>query len=232
MIRNPTFLIIVSLAVLMTPMTANAQNLAIAGGQASRSADYAFAGVIHPIFDGQLGNGLFLAPIIGVSRYTFNQNEIRLTGTQPAVSLGIGYSTKLGPASASLSVAGGYANTTISPYVPNGSVHGGEFFVEPQVWLRVPVGKYTSVTANGGYLTGLRSYWFVGYAAYSLTPRLAIGPELDLGGGPNYRNRMLGVRFKIQASPRIGVAFTLGAITNIPGSYRPFVGINFVLPFH
>lgn len=229
MTRRLTTLAVVAATAM--PAMAYAQNLAISGVQASRTADYAFAGVIHPILGGQLGKGLFLAPIAGVSRYTFNQEATRFTGTQPSVSLGLGYATSLGPASVSLSTAAGYANTTISPYVPSGSDHGGQFFVEPQIWLRVPLGRRLAVTVNGGYLTGLRSYWFVGYGSYRITPRFALGPEVDLGGGPSYRNRMLGVRFSIQATARLGVDVTLGGITNIPGSYQPFAGINLDLPF-
>lgn len=210
---------------------AQAQMMAIAGGQTSRAADYAYTGIIDPLFDGKLGSGWFISPMLGLNRYSFKQNTTRFVGTQPSGSLGLGYSISGKAGSISLSVAEGYGQASISPYAPAGSVHGGQFFTEPEIWAQVPLAPWLHITANGGYLTGLRSYWFVTYAAATITPRISVGPEIDLGGGPNYRSQVVAARFNTQITQRLGVSLSLGGITNIPGSYHPYAGVGLTLPF-
>lgn len=212
------------------PNIAAAQSLLIGGAQASRSSDYGYFGLIDPVWGGRLGEGFFLAPIVGVSRYSFIQSDTRYTGLQPAASLGFGYAFSMAGLKTNLSLAAGYANTSLSPYLPTGAVHGGRGFLEPSVWVMAPIAPRLSVVVNGGYLTGLDSYWFTSYAQYRIAPHFMLGPELDMGGGPNYRNRMIGLRLGTEIAHRVQLSGTLGAITDIPGSYHPYIGLGVTLP--
>ena len=212
------------------PEVAMAQSLLIGGAQASRASDYGYFGLIDPVWGGRLGQGFFLAPIIGVSRYSFNQSNTRFTGLQPAASLGLGYAFSIDGVNTNLSLAAGYANTSLTPYLPAGAVHGGRGFLEPSLWVMAPIARKLSVVVNGGYLTGLRSYWFTSYAQYRIAPHFTLGPEFDMGGGPNYRNRTIGLRLGTDIAHRLQLSGTLGAITNIPGSYHPYFGLGVTLP--
>ncbi len=212
------------------PDVAVAQSLLIGGAQASRASDYGYVGLIDPVWGGRLGEGFFLAPIIGVSRYSFTQSNTRFTGLQPAASLGVGYAFSIAGVNTNLSLAAGYANTSLTPYLPAGAIHGGRGFLEPSLWVMAPITPRLSVVVNGGYLTGLRSYWFTSYAQYRFAPHFTLGPEIDMGGGPNYRNRMIGLRLGTEVAHRLQLSGTLGAITNIPGSYHPYVGLGVTLP--
>jgi hypothetical protein len=223
--------VILGLLVLISaPDVAAAQSLLIGGAQASRASDYGYFGLIDPVWGGRLGEGFFLAPIVGVSRYSFIQSNTRFTGLQPAASLGLGYAFSIAGLKTNLSLAAGYANTSLSPYVPTNAVHGGKAFLEPSLWALAPIEPRLSVVVNGGYLTGLRSYWFTSYAQYRIAPQVTLGPELDMGGGPNYRNRMFGLRLGAKVAEQLELSGTLGEITNIPGSYHPYIGLGVTLP--
>lgn len=211
---------------------AHAQNLAVVGAQASRSSDYAYAAVLMPIGQSRLGDGYYLSPDIGVSRYIFNQDHTGFTGVQPSVTLGLGYATTLAGTSLSLSIAGGYAHTNLTPYALPGSLQGNSVFAEPQIWLQVPLPTRVKLTANGGYLLGLRSYWFLTYAAIPVAGTFSLGPEIDLGGGSNYRNEVFALRGNANITPQLGASLTLGAIADSAGEYDPYVGftLNYPLP--
>lgn len=207
-----------------------AQTLAIAGLQASRSSDFAYVGSIVPVGRAKLGDGYFLSPMFSFNRYTFDQNGTGFTGLQPSVSLGFGYATTLANTSLSISVSGGYAHTNLTPYAPSGSLNGSSFFTEPQIWMRVPLPERVALTANGGYLLGLRSYWFVTYLAIPLDSAFSVGPEIDLGGGPKYRNRVIGLRGSGNITSRLSYSLTLGAISNSTGQYNAYAGFTLDYP--
>lgn len=211
---------------------AQAQTLAIAGVQASQTSDFAYVGTLVPVGQAKLGNGYFLSPMLSINRYTFDQNGTGFTGLQPSVSLGLGYATMLANTSLSISVSGGYAHTSLTPYAPSGSLNGGSFYAEPQMWMRVPLPEHVALTANGGYLLGLRSYWFVTYLAKPLNEVFSVGPEIDLGGGPKYRNRVIGLRGNGNVTSRLGYSLTLGAISNSAGQYNAYASftLNYPLP--
>lgn len=225
----------VSLSILGTTLSvvsnAHAENLMISGGQASRTSDFAYIGVITPLGQARLGDGIFLSPILDISRYTFNQSHTGFTGLQPSASLALGYATAINGTNISLSVAGGYAHTSLSPYVPSGSMNGSAVFVEPEIYMHIPLPAHASLTANGGYLLGLRSYWFLTYAAIPIGGAFSIGPEIDLGGGPNYRSRVIAMRGNGNITPKLGFSVTLGAIADAAGSFTPYAGFTLNYPF-
>jgi len=207
------------------------QSLAIAGAQYSRSGSYVYLGAIRPIGGGELGHGFFILPFLGWSRYTFRQDGTEFSGNQPAASLAIGRAWSVHGFSLSLSLAGGYSNTTLSPHAPPNSFRGGQWFAEPELWARASLPGGASVTVNGGYLTGLRSYWATAYGQIPITRFVAVGPEVDFGGGTNYRNHTIALRIADQLTPRLALTLSAGATTNVPGSYHPYVSFSLSLPF-
>jgi len=208
----------------------SSQNLLIAGGQGSSNAQFAYLGMIAPIAGGTLGHGPFVVPFFGWSRYTFNQNGTEFTGSEPSGSLGFGYAWTTNVLSVSLSIAGGYSNTTLSPYAPPGAFKGSQWFAEPQMYAQLKLPAGVTVTGDGGYLTGLRSYFVTSYAQVPVTDAVAVGPEADFGGGINYRNQTFGLRVSDRVTPGLTVALTGGAQTNIPGNYRPYFALALSVP--
>jgi hypothetical protein len=206
-------------------------NLFIAGGQYSSSSQYAYLGDITPIAGGSLGKGFFISPFLSWSRYTFQKNGVGFTGSQPAGTIGLGYAWTTQPLSVSLSLAGGYSNTSVSPYVPAGSFHGPQWFAEPEIYAQAHLPAGITVTGNGGYLTGSRDFWATTYALVPVTPTLSIGPEADFGGGINYRNHTVALRLADQLTPNLAFTISGGATTNVPGSYSPYVGLGLSVPF-
>lgn len=222
------------LATLATAGRAHAdirQNLFIAGGQYSSSSQSAYAGSIVPFPGATLGKGFFISPFVGLNRYTFRKNGQLFTGTEPAASLGIGHGWTTKTFDLNLSLAGGYSNTRVSPYAPSGSFHGGMWFAEPEIYAHAMLPKGASVTFNAGYLTGVRSYWTTAYLLIPVTSRLSVGPEADFGGGINYRNHAIALRFATRVTNSLEVDFSGGAMTNVPGSYHPYVALNLSVPF-
>jgi hypothetical protein len=207
------------------------QNLFIGGGQYSSSSQYVYLGDITPIAGGSLGKGLFVSPFVSWSRYTFQKNGTEFTGSQPAASLGFGYAWTTKPLSVSLSLAGGYSNTSVSPFAPSGSFHGPQWFAEPEIYAQAHLPAGITVTGNGGYLTGSRDFWVTTYAMVPVTAALSIGPEADLGGGINYRNHTIALRLADQLTPRLAFTVSGGATTDVPGSYHPYVGMGLSVPF-
>lgn len=207
------------------------QNLLIAGGQYSTSSQSVYLGSITPLAGGTLGDGYFISPFVGWNRYTFQKNGQTFTGSEPTASLGIGRGWKTKHFDLSLSVAGGYANTNVSPYAPSGSLHGGKWFVEPEIYAHASLPRGVSFTFNGGYLTGLRSYWASTYILVPVTSSFSVGPEADFGGGINYRNHAFALRVSDKVTNSLVVNASAGALTNIPGSYHPYFALNLSVPF-
>lgn len=223
------------LALLAWPNSAQAadasQNLLIGGAQFSRTSQFAYLGTILPIDGGTLGHGLFISPFLSRSQYTFSQNGTEFTGTQPSASLGVGYSWSTKQLSVSLSVAGGYSNTTLSPYSPPNAFRGAQWFAEPELYTQLALPAGSSFTFDGGYLTGLRSFFVTTYLQVPVGDAISIGPEADFGGGINYRNHTFALRVSDQLTKRLAVNLSAGATTNVPGNYHPYVGVGFSLPF-
>lgn len=207
------------------------ETMIIAGGQYSSVSQYAYLGDITPVAGGSFGQGLYISPFLSWGRYTFQKDGRGFTGTQPAGSLGIGYAWTTQPLSLSLSIAGGYSNTSVSPYAPQGSFHGPQWFAEPEVYAQLHLPAGISVTGNGGYLTGSHSFWVTTYAMVPVTPALSIGPEADFGGGTNYRNHTIALRLTGQLTPSLALTLSGGASTNVPGSYHPYAGLGLSVPF-
>lgn len=210
---------------------ASPQNLLISGGNYSSNAQFAYLGAVVPVAGGSLGHGFFVSPFFGWVRYTFQRNGVQFTGTEPAGSLGVGYAWTTDWLNLSLSVAGGYSNTSVSPYVPPDTFHGVQYFAEPEVYAQLKLPAGITWTAIGGYLTGLRSYFVSSYQMVPITPAIAIGPEEDFGGGINYRNQAFALRVNYQVTPGLNVALSGGEQTNIPGSYHPYVAVALNVPF-
>lgn len=209
----------------------SAQNLFVGGGSYSASSQFAYAGAIMPLAGGTLGKGFFLSPFASWSRYTFEKDGRTFTGSEPSASLGVGYGWQLPHLDLNLSLAGGYSNTTVTPYAPSGSFHGGQWFAEPEIYAHALLPKGASLTFNGGYLTGLRSYWSSAYLLVPATQSISLGPEVDFGGGINYRTRTYALRVSDKITKSVGVDLSAGATTNLPGPYHPYVALNLSVPF-
>lgn len=207
------------------------QNLFVGGGSYSASSQFAYAGSIMPLGGGTLGKGFFVSPFASWGRYTFEKNGRTFTGADPSASLGFGYGWQMPHLDLSLSLAGGYSNTTVTPYAPPGSFHGGQWFAEPEIYAQTTLFKNASLTFNGGYLTGLRSYWSSTYLLIPATQSVSIGPEIDFGGGVNYRTRTYALRVADKISNTVGLDFSVGATTDLPGPYHPYVALNLSVPF-
>ena len=207
------------------------QNLFIGGAQYSAPSQFAYAGAILPFAGGTLGHGFYVSPFIGWSRYTFMSDGTQITGSEPAPSLGIGHAWSGKHYSLSLSVAGGYSHTSLSPYAPPNSFRGSEWFAEPEVYAQGSLPGGSSLTVNGGYLTGLRSFWVSSYAMIPLAARFSAGAEADFGGGINYSNHVFALRVADQLTNQLTLTASLGAATNVPGNYHPYVALAVSLPF-
>ena len=207
------------------------QSLFIGGAQYSAPSQFVYAGAIIPFAGGRLGQGFYVSPFVGWSRYTFLNNGTTITGSEPAPSLGIGHAWSGKRYSISLSIAGGYSHTSLSPYAPPGSFRGTEWFAEPEVYAEVALPAKSSLVVNGGYLTGLRSYWVSTYAMTPLTGRFSAGAEADFGGGINYRNHTFALRLADQFTNQLTLTASLGAMTNVPGNYHPYIALTVSLPF-
>lgn len=208
-----------------------ASGLLIAGANYSAVGSYAYLGDIKPVAGGTLGNGFFVSPFVGVSRYTFTGNATNFTGYQPAASLGVGYSGGFGPISYSLSGAGGVAYTSLSPFRPTGSITGAQAFLEPEIYLQANTSRHTRLVMNGGYLLGLRSYWFCAYQQTDLGQRFSAGPELDLGGGSNYRNQAMALRLGYRITAAVSLSVSVGAQRSGAGAWTPYVALGLSAPF-
>lgn len=220
-----------SLAGIAAARAGSPQNLFVGGGSYSASSQFAYIGSILPLAGGALGKGFFVSPFASWSRYTFEKDGKTFTGSEPSASLGVGYAWQLPHLDLNLSVAGGYSNTTVTPYAPAGSFHGGQWFAEPEIYAHVHLPEGASLTVNGGYLTGLRSYWGSSYLLVPVTRSVSIGPEVDIGGGVNYRTRTYALRVADMITDSVGVDFSAGATTNLPGPYHPYVALNLSVPF-
>jgi hypothetical protein len=207
------------------------QSLFIGGAQYSAPSQFAYAGAIIPFAGGTLGQGFYVSPFFGWSRYTFLNNGTEITGSEPAPSLAIGRAWSGKRYSLSLSIAGGYSNTSLSPYAPPGSFRGAEWFAEPEVYAQVALPAKASLTVNGGYLTGLRSFWVSTYAMAPLTGRFSAGAEADFGGGINYSNHAFAMRLADQFTNQLTLTASLGAMANVPGNYHPYIALAVSLPF-
>lgn len=212
------------------PAHAASQSLLLGGAQYSGDNDYVYLGALKPIAGGKLGDGFYVSPFLGVSHYTFTQNNLGFTGNQPAVSLGVGYAWTRPGFSLSLSLAGGYADTFLSPYKPSGSIIGGQLFAEPEIYTRIALPGNGSVTINSGYLAGIRSFFGSVYSLVPVNKTLSIGPEVDFGGGINYRDHSFALRIQDQLTSQLTLTLSAGASTNVPVAYKPYVAFTFSLP--
>ena len=220
-----------TIAITATARAAPHTNLFIAGGQYANSSQSAYLGAILPLPGGTLGKGFFVSPFAGWNRYTFQKNGQSFTGSEPSASVAIGHAWDEPDFNLSLSVAGGYSNTTVTPYAPKGSFHGGQWFAEPEIYAQLKLPAGATATVNGGYLTGMRSYWSSAYLLVPVSPSISIGPEADFGGGINYRSRTYALRVADKLTSSLDVDLSAGATTNLPGPYHPYVALNLSVPF-
>ncbi len=147
---------------------------------------YAFMGIVAPLGDHPLGNGL-------VQRYWGDFLGYRYDSSQTIEALAVGVEGMLGYQMSGASTWGGayaglrYNNTSLSPDDFGNDTRGQHVWVKGQLEGGMDLAESWKVSGIASYTFGADSFWTRTRLLYRLNQNLSTGPEAIHMGDPSYR---------------------------------------------
>lgn len=224
------FLLLLAGLAAVAGRAAAAEHVALAGSEWSRLGSYTYAGVISPLGDGRLGNGLVMRHWLEWLTYEYE------AGAQDVDAQRYGYAPALGYQS---SLWGGYAgfyggvrlaHTDLSPNDPGNRDEGdtSRFFVGMDAMT--PLGGIAESQFVAELETRYSGYYVRERLMFRLGNGLTFGPEAVVKGGEDYDGWQAGVSLGgITPLPGLGVTLRGGIGDQRDASSSVYLGIEFVL---
>lgn len=206
-------------------------HVVLAGSEWSRLGGYTYAGVISPLGEGTLGDGLVMRHWLERLTYEYDKDG----GTVDAVRYGyapaLGYQAPLWGGH-----VGGYAglrlaHANLSPDDPGNRDEGdtARFFLQADAIHPVGAGAENQLVAE--FETRYGGYYVRDRLMFRLGNGLSLGPEAVVKGGDDYDGWQAGVSLGgIRLLPALSVTVRAGIAGQRDESNCGYFGVEFVVP--
>jgi len=184
----PVALIAIWIGLFSTPSTVLAgEKLFLTGAEGGTSDSYyTFIGLVAPIGNSNLGDGLVQKYWVDFLGYSYDTNQM-------IVAQAVGVEAMLGYQMSGSSTRGGifagarYNSTSLSPDDPGNNTRGDHVWAKGQLEGEMDLAESLKVSGIASYTFGADSFWMRTRFLYRLNQNLSTGPEAIHMGDPNYR---------------------------------------------
>jgi len=212
---GPAALIAIWLGLLATAPGAWAgEKLFLTGAEVGTSDNYyTFLGLLAPLGDNHLGDGLVQKYWVDFLGYSYDTNQT-ITAQAVGVEAMLGYQMSSSSAWGGIFAGARYNNTSLSPDDPGNDTRGQHVWAKGQVEGGMDLAESLKVSGIASYTFGADSFWMRTRLLYRLNQDLSTGPEAIHMGDPNYRawqfgwvvtgfEPLPGLKLGVKASARI-----------------------------
>lgn len=167
------------------------EGFVLAGAEKSQDDYYAYLGLVTPVGDARLGDGLVQRYWLDRFAYEYVKDNIRYRANGQGVEAALGY--QRGSAAGWWAAYGGAAlrHIELSPADPTSSADGTRLRFKVQLEGERKISDSVRLIGNSSYLFGQQAYRASGRLAFG--SRLLFGPEYTIQGDPDYRMRKAGL---------------------------------------
>lgn len=193
---------IIHLAIGMAMMSASWDSLAQAsvaftGVQTAASSTYAYAGVIKPFENAELGKGWYRKAMISNSNYHYQKTisalATEITASAPGIEAGAGYAWKHEKWTFDLSATVGYRHISLSPVAPAGDQNGGIVTFNPQIQSRIQLSPFFDADLIANYAFGQHGSYARARLGWKPVETWRVGFELAQIDGRTYHTDQRGL---------------------------------------
>ena len=189
-------------------------SVAFTGVQAAATSTYAYAGLIKPFENAELGKGWYKKVLISHSNYHY-QKTITGTGTEitaniPGIEAGAGHAWKYEKWTLDLSATVGYRHIRLSPVTPAGDQHGGIVTLTPQIQSRVELTSVFDADLIANYALGQHGSYARVRFGWKPTQTWRAGIELAQIDGRTYHTNQRGLFASLPLPKNYSVELSAG----------------------
>jgi hypothetical protein len=214
------------LSMLAAPALADA--VWVGGASLADTTQVAYLGRVGPLPGKKLADGWSQSVFVDYVSYEYDSATQRINGKVYDIKFSVGREFRRDYGSLGLSLGVSAGHTTLRPDDPGNTNRRSS--VNPVVegqWQSKPDAGWRS-SAYGQYVFGARRDFAMAFVGHRLWNRLALGPQVSTGGGPDYRFYGLALALNGWKIGPLDVGFYAGAQHSEGGDTHPEVGLSFV----
>lgn len=214
---------------LALPVTAEAEQVWVAGGETSSDADYAYIGVILPFAGGRLGKGPVQRYWVDWLRYSFETGSGEVEAEAPGAEAALGYQWPLYGGTFTAYVGAAFRNTSLDSSDAESEVEGAEIGAKFQIEAHRQFERWRT-EAIGSFTTNIDAYWVRWRLGYATGWGYTQGVELLTQGGPDYQISQAGLVFGDIPLGPVSLNVKAGVRHTEDVGNGGYVGIELALP--
>ena len=203
--------------------------LLIAGAQGSSEGSYSYAGVLQPIWGGQLGNGWYRKVLASWLAYRYDTErdgeDVTVRARAPGLEGGLGHVWNRGAFKSDLSLSVGVRHTRLRPDVPTDGPKGTRATLMPQWYASYAFSPRVDAEWLASYTIGTRDRFARVRLGLRPVSGWRVGPEAVVQAGPEYRNRQFGLFAGTLVAAGVTVDVNAGQARSREGKESAYLGV-------
>jgi len=189
---------------------------------------YTFLGLVAPLLDNNLGDGLVHRYWVDFLGYSYESNQ-EIDAQALGVEGALGYQTSGQSAWGGVYAGVRYNNTWLSPDDLGNKIRGEHVWLKTQLEGGVDLAETWKLGGIASYIFEAESYWMRTRLLHRLDQGLSIGPEAVFMGDNSYRAWQLGwVVTGFEPAPKVTIGVKVGVKITEGADVDGLVGIEVV----